>query len=509
MNNRKATKRALLTSVMALVMCVVMLVGTTFAWFIDTTSTSVNKIEAGNLDVALYYGDTADGANGTNWTELVDGSPALKFLQSNGTTATQQDFYWEPGGTYSLPALKVVNNGNLNLKYKIEITGIKGSAKLNEVITWTMKLGNDEFVIGSEHVLNAATANTESAAILTISGKMQETAGNTYMNEKIEGIGITVYATQATGEYDSTRNTYDQDATYPVTTADLLATYGNDGLRMPAGVEITSRDNQGNVTVTLKDEEAFLYFTQVFDMEAARAARETALANGTVDRYPGETLNYYNTWYRAYGRVHVELACDMDLQNRMVTPFTECRTFDGKGYTIKNAIVVGDNSNSVGFFGNFDVTDVKMDNIHVKADGDQYAGVISGFNSNAISKVTVTNSTVTGGRNTGAIVGNCYVDLENCVVENCVISGQYKVGGLAGYVCRENGNVLNIRNNTLKNVTVKGENLISGKDDYVIGQVVGNWNARSGGECKDNTVTNVTGATTAIGKIQPDVTVTQ
>ena len=56
---------------MALVMCVVMLLGTTFAWFTDTARTSVNKIEAGNLDVALYYGDTADGANGTNWTELV------------------------------------------------------------------------------------------------------------------------------------------------------------------------------------------------------------------------------------------------------------------------------------------------------------------------------------------------------------------------------------------------------------------------------------------------------
>ena len=52
-NNQKATKRALLTSVMALVMCVVMLVGTTFAWFTDTASTAVNKIQAGNLDVAL------------------------------------------------------------------------------------------------------------------------------------------------------------------------------------------------------------------------------------------------------------------------------------------------------------------------------------------------------------------------------------------------------------------------------------------------------------------------
>ena len=54
-NNQKATKRALLTSVMALVMCVVMMVGTTFAWFTDTASTGVNKIQAGNLDITVEY----------------------------------------------------------------------------------------------------------------------------------------------------------------------------------------------------------------------------------------------------------------------------------------------------------------------------------------------------------------------------------------------------------------------------------------------------------------------
>ena len=254
MNNRKATKRALLTSVMALVMCVVMLLGTTFAWFTDTATANVNKIQAGNLDVALYYGDTANGAIGTSWTELVDGSPALKFLQSNGTTATQQDFYWEPGGTYSLPALKVVNNGNLNLKYKIEITGIKGSAKLNDVIDWTMKLDGTDFAIGSEHVLNAATAGAESADILTISGHMRETAGNTYMNEKIEGITITLKATQAIGEYDSTRNDYDKFAEYPeVTTVQIAAgeaTAVNEAVKNAITVAKTVDSTTGKTTPT-------------------------------------------------------------------------------------------------------------------------------------------------------------------------------------------------------------------------------------------------------------------
>ena len=44
MTNRQSTKRALLGSVMAMVLCLVMLVGATFAWFTDTASTGVNKI---------------------------------------------------------------------------------------------------------------------------------------------------------------------------------------------------------------------------------------------------------------------------------------------------------------------------------------------------------------------------------------------------------------------------------------------------------------------------------
>ena len=53
MNNTKTTKRALLSSVAAMLICVAMLIGTTFAWFTDSASTAVNKIQAGTLDVQL------------------------------------------------------------------------------------------------------------------------------------------------------------------------------------------------------------------------------------------------------------------------------------------------------------------------------------------------------------------------------------------------------------------------------------------------------------------------
>ena len=59
--NSKSTKRALLTSVLAMVVCLAMLVGSTFAWFTDTATTGVNKIQAGNLDIELSYKNNSTG----------------------------------------------------------------------------------------------------------------------------------------------------------------------------------------------------------------------------------------------------------------------------------------------------------------------------------------------------------------------------------------------------------------------------------------------------------------
>ncbi len=198
MNNRKQTKRALLTSIMALVMCVVMLVGTTFAWFTDTASTSVNKIEAGKLDVAL---EMEDSTSTTGWTNAE--GKTLEFKKAAKAPADEK-VLWEPGATYELPKLRVVNNGNLAIKYKVALTGIQGNAKLNEVIDWT--IGN----IGSADAYTSLAVGESKE--FTISGTMKTTANNDYQGLSIDGIGITVYATQDTVEYDSTGKTYDENA---------------------------------------------------------------------------------------------------------------------------------------------------------------------------------------------------------------------------------------------------------------------------------------------------------
>ena len=239
MTSSKSTKRALISSTLALLMCVAMLIGTTFAWFTDTASTGVNKIQAGNLDVALEM-----STDGTNW-ESAEGK-TLTFKTKDNRAADQ--ILWEPGCTYELPQLRVVNKGNLALKYKIQITGIQGDAKLNEVIDWTI---NDAAIDLTEEHLTAGQTGTA----FTIKGHMQDTANNDYQNLTIDGIGITVYATQDTVENDSFDNTYDANATYyPVidlaSLKDAIKNGGN--VAVDADVEVSDVDNIANRTIISK-----------------------------------------------------------------------------------------------------------------------------------------------------------------------------------------------------------------------------------------------------------------
>ena len=201
-NNQKATKRALLTSVMALVMCVVMLVGTTFAWFTDTASAGVNKIVAGNLKVDIV-GETSD--------THING---LSFQNKDNSA----QILWEPGCRYLTEGFRIANKGNLALKWKAQVnTGTtaanEGNFDLLDVIDFYLVKGTGESQ--TETPLNEFTGNlkkTETSDVYYIKGVMQTTAGNDYQDLTLDGITITVYATQDTVEFDSFDDQYDKDA---------------------------------------------------------------------------------------------------------------------------------------------------------------------------------------------------------------------------------------------------------------------------------------------------------
>ena len=236
MNNKKTTKRALLSSVMAIVLCLAMLIGTTFAWFTDSASTAVNKIQAGTLDVQLLdeNGNPLEGQT-------------LAWQKAAGHES--EEVLWEPGCTYKLQPIVIKNNGNLALKYKIVITGIQGDAELNEAIEWTITNTSATTALDADHPLAAGASDT-----LTISGHMKESAGNEYQGLSIAGIAITVVATQDTVEHDSNDNQYDKNAEYaiPVATADELTAALANGqnviltapIRMPEVIEV-----KGDITI--------------------------------------------------------------------------------------------------------------------------------------------------------------------------------------------------------------------------------------------------------------------
>ena len=214
MSNKKATKRALLTSILAICLCLVMLIGSTFAWFTDTASTSVNQIQSGTLDVDIVDKDdnSLTGAN----------AKKLEFAKATGAPANEA-VLWEPGVTYNTAVFKIKNAGNLALKWKVEIVkdeiknGIVGSAEtpavsLLEVIKFSV-VGPDGKAVAIENFEDHLSKGTTSGEYY-LQGHMDEKAGNQYQGLTLDGVGIKVYATQYTEEYDSTTNQYDKMAEY-------------------------------------------------------------------------------------------------------------------------------------------------------------------------------------------------------------------------------------------------------------------------------------------------------
>ena len=204
-----SSKKALLLSVLSMVICVSMLIGSTFAWFTDSATANVNTIKSGNLDVELV------GANGEKITS------ALKWVAKDGRA--QDKILWEPGCEYSLESFKIKNAGDLALKYKVVISGLTGNATLLEAIDFTVKVGDAAPVAlegwdgkllpaGAEKTEITQDADIGETALITITGTMKTTAGNDYRGLSLEGISITVYATQLAYESDSERDTYDAGA---------------------------------------------------------------------------------------------------------------------------------------------------------------------------------------------------------------------------------------------------------------------------------------------------------
>ena len=240
------SKKALLSSAFALVLSVAMLIGTTFAWFTDTASTAVNKIQSGNLKVGFQY-----------WN-------GEKYVDAKDATLFSEETLWEPGHT-EVVYLKVINQGNLALKYRLntintfEYQYAKNSDGNQILLSKYLKIGiadgknaaegvyatREEAIAAAadnlvsydsctkDNTLLPATTDSESADYFAFVVYMPTDVGNeANWDKNVRGsygapwirFNLALNATQASYENDSFDNKYDEGVPYPLAGVDANGT---------------------------------------------------------------------------------------------------------------------------------------------------------------------------------------------------------------------------------------------------------------------------------------------
>ncbi len=225
MKHSTYTKHAFFLSVLALMLCFVMLLGTTFAWFTDSASSDNNTIVAGNLDVELYH-ESAKTAEEevTASTKLFDDVDSL---------------LWEPEAI-AYEKFTVKNAGTLAFKYKFSLNATNATVVDGVSFASVLKVAvvDESFVSSRESVKTIADdqwkdlasftlptaelAKNESDSFCIVIYWKQSALDNTFnMNNgktqdsvKID-VGVSLVATQLDSEGDSFGPDYDGGAEYP------------------------------------------------------------------------------------------------------------------------------------------------------------------------------------------------------------------------------------------------------------------------------------------------------
>ena len=293
MTKRRNKKQALMASILSLVLCLSMLLGTTMAWFTDTVTNSGNRIEAGTLKVRLLRHDGSEYQDISNMTGDI-------FIPS----ADEDDYpegrlngiLWEPNKT-EIVYLAVENAGNLALNYNIILnvtnanTDPTNTAKLDEVLSYAVVSGLEasgstvnswegiqglsnvetgKVPVGEIVAAENGALTADSTDYFALAVHMDENAGNEYQGTALN-IDVKIVAKQMSYEEDSFGNEYDENA--PWTEQEKFAVYfnrtfdeGTDGL---AGI---SPAITGNNQMEVKEDDKGNKYLDVVCNEGAPAA---------------------------------------------------------------------------------------------------------------------------------------------------------------------------------------------------------------------------------------------
>ena len=402
MTKTKSTKRALLLSALSLLMCVSMLIGSTFAWFTDSVTSSGNIIKSGTLDVEMYWADGTEAPDSATWT---DASTGAIFNYDK----------WEPGYV-EVRHIKIANEGTLALKYQIKIVANGEVSDLADVIdvyyvdpaqqiadrtalTDDNKLGTLTDVLANL----ANTANGELPAgendTITLALKMQESAGNEYQNKSIgSDFSVILMATQLTAESDSFDDQYDKDAKYTAEIDQLkakLATaqsgetveyalthdaYIDSMIKVPNGVTLVLNGNGHQAIVNT----AYPFYVnnaniQMNDLTITGKATYAIFTKGAIWDYNGNNA----TVMASFNNVTV----DLDKANNFPVTFNGMGNITMKDCTVKGAgLPSGDYADGMHVFAGAE--------INLTVDGGEIGGIMLNSNYAAAATMDVKNGAV-------------------------------------------------------------------------------------------------------------------
>ncbi len=315
------TKHSLLMSVIALILCASMLIGTTFAWFTDSVTSSNNIIKSGTLSISLSYIDDIN--------ENPQTSTAWKNVEEAGVKNQIFDYSnWEPGFT-QIRHIKIENEGSLALKYLVnfvpkdingnvindldalKIDGVSLADVIDvyyfdpavqidgrEDLEGIAPLGTLSEVLAGLATSAQGTLEKDGKDIITLALKMKESAGNDYQGKTVgASFDIQLFATQLNSEKDSIDENYDKESTYPASTTEKVEggdviEAGDVAVTLPAGLaEANYTLDVDNTAVTT---DANGDTTASFEIELYKDGVKVEPVAGVeykVEIYVGKSLN--------------------------------------------------------------------------------------------------------------------------------------------------------------------------------------------------------------------------
>lgn len=192
MRASRKIKSALFSGALLTIVTVMLMLGSTMAWFQDT-EVVINTYTFGNLDV--------DIVEKKNDGQIV-GATTLQFVKPDGGEYQAGAYLFEPGATFQLKEFYIKNSGDVALKYrlKLDTTGATGQMKLLDSMTITATMGD-----GSPAPSFSLDSETRTLAAGRMDGPvriyihMKEAAGNEYQDLSVEGLVVKVIAVQDEG----------------------------------------------------------------------------------------------------------------------------------------------------------------------------------------------------------------------------------------------------------------------------------------------------------------------